>query len=108
MKPIFIAAALVAFMAGSASAETFRSPVSRDAYGAPQIDIAFGIMRFPGCHWSLTLPSGFVFSRGSPDGGNLRGSPGRGSYDFAVNYHACQIMGSTVEPSTRWHEIVIY
>ncbi|MDL2410648.1 hypothetical protein PY650_34790 [Rhizobium calliandrae] len=114
-----IAAVLAASIAGSASAETstwgetFRFPAdARAAYGVPQVDIAMSIIMHPDCagRWSVEYPSGFTFRRGGPNGGNLFGNPGRGSYDIAVKLQACPSRDSDyVDPAhTIWHKVVVY
>lgn len=113
MKAVIAAAVLVVSIAGSASAETFRFPVAaRATYGVPQVDVAMSIIMHPDCAglWSVDYPSGFIFTRGGPNGGNLRGSPGRGSYDIAVKKQACPSRTSDyVEPArTIWHKVVVY
>lgn len=113
MRCVAIAVILAAISTGSVSAETFRFPVdARAAYGVPQVDIAWSVYRHPDCagRWSLEYPPGFTFNRGGPNGGNLRGNPGRGSYDIALKMDACAIRGSDyVEPArTTWHKVVVY
>ncbi|MCZ7891042.1 hypothetical protein O9X99_05110 [Agrobacterium salinitolerans] len=114
MKSISIVTVILAAIStGNASAETFRFPAAaRAAYGVPQVDIAMSVYMHPDCpgRWSVEYPAGFAFRRGGPNGGNLYGNPGRGSYDIAVKTEACAVRGSDyVEPArTTWHKVVVY
>lgn len=113
MKSIIIAAvALAASVAGSASAETFRFPADRVNRGVPQVDIAMAVIMHPDCagRWSVDYPAGFTFKRGGPNGGNLYGNPGRGSYNVVVKTQACPSRGSDyVDPArTTWHKVIVY
>jgi hypothetical protein len=112
MKSIITAAVFAASIAGNASAETFRFPADRGTRSVHQVDIAMSVYMHPDCagRWSVEYPSGFVFRRGGPNGGNLYGNPGRGTYDIAVKTQACAVRGSDyVEPArTTWHKVVVY
>ncbi|MBW9063827.1 hypothetical protein JNB71_10890 [Rhizobium herbae] len=108
----FSAVILSAISTGSVSAETFRFPADRVNRGVPQVDIAMAIIMHPDCagRWSIDYPAGFTFTRGGPNGGNLRGNPGRGSYDIALKTQACSSHGSDYvdPPRTTWHKVVVY
>lgn len=87
------AVVLASISAGSASAETFRFPADRVNMGVSQVDIGMSVYLHPDCsgRWSLDYPAGFTFSRGGLNGGNLRGNPGKGTYDIAVQIKDCTI-----------------
>jgi hypothetical protein len=113
MMRIAIAALLfAASIGGNASAETFRFPAAQVNLGVSQVDIAMAVIMHPDCagRWSVDYPAGFSFKRGGPDGGNLHGNPGRGSYDIAVTTDACPSRTSNyIEPArTIWHRVVVY
>ncbi len=113
MKSItFSAVILAAISTGSVSAETFRFPAERINHGVSQVDIAWSVYMPPNCagRWSIDYPAGFVFNRGGPNGGNLRGNPGRGSYDIALKTQECPSWNSDyVAPArTYWHKVVVY
>ncbi|UXT99762.1 hypothetical protein [Agrobacterium tumefaciens] len=113
MKTIIVAAAvLAALIAGSASAETFHFPAGRANRGVHQVDIAMAVIMHPDCagRWSVEYPRGFAFRRGGPNGGNLYGNPGKGSYEVAIKTQACHSRDSDyVDPArTVWHKIVVY
>lgn len=113
MNTIIVAAAvLAALIAGSASAETFRFPAGRANRGVHQVDIAMAVIMHPDCagRWSVEYPRGFAFRRGGPNGGNLYGNPGKGSYEVAIKTQACPSRDSDyVDPArTVWHKIVVY
>ncbi len=111
VKRAILVAAMVASIAAPASADTFRFSAERVSLGVDQVDIAFGVNLSPDCRgrWSLSYPPGFSYRRGGPDGGNLFGNPGRGTYDIALELQACPIDSSYVEPAhTIWHRVVVY
>lgn len=112
MRCITIAVVLAAISTGSASAETFQFPADRVNRGVPQVNIAMAVIMHPDCagRWSVDYPKGFAFRRGGPNGGNLYGNPGRGSYDVAIKTDACPSRDSDyVEPArTTWHKVVVY
>lgn len=112
MKTSIAAVALAAAIAGNASAETFRFPAARINLGVPQVDIAMTVIMHPDCAglWSVDYPAGFSFRRGGPNGGNLYGSPGRGSYDISVTTNVCPSKTSHyVGPAhTIWHTVIVY
>lgn len=110
MKATFTAV-LAASIAGSASAETFRFPADRINTATYQVDIAMSVYTAEGCErrWSLEYPAGFIFVRGGPNGGNLRGNPGRGSYDIGMKFEDCLSKNDYFEPAkTRWHKVIVY
>lgn len=112
MKSIITAAVFAASIAGNASAETFRFPADRGTRSVHQIDIAMSVYMHADCagRWSVEYPSGFGFRRGGPNGGNLYGNPGRGTYDIAVKTQACPSRDSDYvdPPHATWHRIVVY
>lgn len=114
MKSISIVTVILAAIStGNASAETFRFPAAaRAAYGVYQVDIAMSVYMLPDCagRWSVEYPAGLAFRRGGPNGGNLYGNPGRGTYDIAVKTQACPSRDSDYvdPPRTIWHRIVVY
>ncbi|NTE66185.1 hypothetical protein G6M85_11250 [Agrobacterium tumefaciens] len=114
MKFLVIATVIVAAISTeNVSAETFRFPAAaRAAHGVPQVDIAMSVYMHPNCagRWAVAYPVGFTFRRGGPNGGNLRGNPGKGSYDIAIKTETCRTRDSDyVEPArTTWHKVVVY
>lgn len=114
MKSISIVTVILAAIStGNASAETFRFPAAaRAAYGVPQVDIAMSVSMHPDCagRWSVEYPVGFSFRRGGPNGGNLYGNPGKGTYDVAIKTDACPSRDSDYvdPPRTSWHKVVVY
>ncbi|NTC83373.1 hypothetical protein [Agrobacterium tumefaciens] len=114
MKSISIVTVILAAIStGNASAETFRFPAAaRAAYGVQQVDIAMSVYMHPECagRWSVEYPAGLAFRRGGPNGGNLYGNPGRGTYDIAVKTQACPSRDSDYvdPPRTIWHRIIVY
>ena len=104
---------LIAVASGSAHAETFRFPAgARATHGVPQVDIMMTVYLPPECagRWSIDYPPGFSFRRGGPNGGNLRGNPGKGTYDVAVKIEECALRdsGYVNPPQTNRHKVIVY
>lgn len=111
MRAVAIVAAALVTISGPVEADTFRFPLDARK-GTWQVDIAWQVVRHPDCEgrWSILYPDGFRFDRASNSGGNLRGNPGRGSYDVALKTEDCPSKDSDyVEPGrTMWHKVIVY
>lgn len=101
---------LMIVTASAASADTFEFPLDARK-GGWQVDVAMTVYMPPNCagRWSVGFPAGFTFSKGGLNGGNLRGNPGKGSYDVSVNVEACPMLNSdyVMPAKTYWHKVIV-
>jgi hypothetical protein len=110
MRSVTILAVALVAVSGPAEADTFRFPLEARK-GTWQVDIAWQVVMHPDCagRWSIIHPAAFRFDRASNTGGNLRGNPGRGTYDVALKTEDCPSGDSDyVDPGRiRWHKVVV-